>query len=201
MTELIPPGSGRTRAVWLPGDGLPGVTLAEGPGNTWVYSWAHVVVSLAADADPAWRPAYLYLEYQNLADSGDVVTPPSIDRADGLAYYQGLASSPDRDYARVPITLTVKGRDPDYVGTADLPVGQFNMLTFQAYGAAGTGVNGKPFTDSDNSKVYGIALAAGPVPNDPTKDVVWGREYYSTSDQWIVPATGSLQVTYALTLR
>lgn len=194
MGEYRGEGWGRAELL-LPGRGP--LLLAEAP-NTWVYSWGHIAARLAAAADPAFRPAYVYAEFKNVADPADSVPIPVVARQDGLSYYAGLASSSDTDYLRLPIVSRSLDADPNYSGSQYLDSGQVNRLIVEALTAGTAGVHGKVFGNAANSKVYGFAIAAAPTPNDPTQDVVWNRSYYALDQQFIAPQTGTLRLTAAL---
>ena len=48
---------------------------------------------------------------------------------------------------------------------------------------------------------YGTAVVAAPVLADPTRDVVWARDYFPTDQQWVAPSVGSYQVQHSLTFQ
>jgi len=137
--------------------------------NTILYGGADVMAKLLA-GQPTYKIGGMYLEFQNLADPGDPITPPAFDRDGGRAYYDGLSTSPDRDYLRVPLIgepgLTASGSAYDD-----------NQATFFAMSEGLAGVHGKDFLPGSNSAVFGAALAAMPDPADQTQDVVFARVY------------------------
>lgn len=185
-------GSGRTACVCQ----ASGVVLAVGE-NDWMYEWSQIGTQLAYSANPAYLPAYIYVEYRNLSNPSDTAPIPTISRVDGLRYYLNLVTP--ADYLRLPVLTRSLGRDSSYAGTQYMSSGTYNMLTLIAQTTGSTGVHGLPYSNAANSKIYGIAVAAGPVPSDHTQDVVWGRSYYAGGDQFVVPSAGAVQVTYNLT--
>jgi len=191
-------GIGRTSIVWNRPNGESEVIASA--TNTWTYSYAHIVVNLAMNANPVYQPAYLYVEYANVAEPGNTVTAPIINRADGVNYYLGLSSSSTADFIRIPITSSSLARDLSYTGTQYLPTGLFNQILFQALTVGTHGINGKPFLTSANSTIYGTAVVSAPVPGDVTQDIVWGRSYYLAAQQLVIPATGTVSVNYGLTM-
>ena len=135
--------------------------------NTILYSGADV---LAKCLPGDWKVGYMYLEYKNLADPSDPITPPAYDRSDGIAYYNGLSGSPDTDFLRIPITIL-----PTYSASgADYNNNQVSLYTMSE-GTAG--FFGKLFNESVNSAVFGAALVAAPDPADQSQDVVFSRIY------------------------
>lgn len=141
--------------------------VVEGP-NLVMYSGADIMARLVA-GDRSYTPAAIYFEYENLVDPGNVPVPPAYSRSDGIGYYNGLASP--RDYLRVPITVTptISSSDEDkYDG---------NQTTFFAITSGSEGVHGLPFSEANNSKVFGYAIAATPIPEDPQNDVIFSRTY------------------------
>jgi hypothetical protein len=200
-TELInvnqAAGRGRGSAIWTPDGGEP-IELASAE-NAWTYGYGHIVINLAESAAPNYRPAYIYVEYENVADPDDVVTVPVVDRADGVGYYLGLAGSSSRDFIRIPIVLTSKARDNTSASTQFLEPGLYNQIIFQGLTVGTQGVNGKPFSSAANSKIAGTALVAAPTPSDVTQDLVWSRLYYATNKQFVVPPVGSVSILHSLT--
>lgn len=139
--------------------------------NNLVLYGAADILALLLSGHPEYKIGAMYIEFKNLADPSDPITPPSFDRSGGLAYYTGLASSPDTDYLRVPIVLnpTLSSSDEElYVS---------NQATFFAISEGVVGVNGKEFSAAMNSAVYGAALVSTPDFADPTADIVYSRDY------------------------
>jgi hypothetical protein len=66
-----------------------------------------------------------------------------------------------------------------------------NCVTTFAQTSGVTGVNGKPFSAAQQSRVYGAALVAFPDFGDATQDLVFSRFYYSTASKQLVKLAGS----------
>jgi hypothetical protein len=145
--------------------------------------------------DMAYKIAVAYMEFANLSDPTTTVSTPSPNKGDSLSYYTGLSSSPNADYLRLP--LRVSPALGVFAGNeAYFPNGGGDLLSFFIQSAGNVGMNGKPFGPAHNSKVYGVALVATPVPNDATQDILYSRAYYGASDQLIVPANGQVGAPY-----
>lgn len=174
-----------------------GVYTPAGPWqpNMRMYDWASIVAHLTAYADPRYRVAGMYIEYQNMSDPGDTADAPSYTRADGISYYNSLATSADRDYLRVPLTssLVESGDEQLYPGG--------NIIRFFAQTQGTQGVHGKPFGAANNSKVFGGALVAFPDVNDATRDLVFSRFYYAPENQQLYLANSQIGLEWAVTLQ
>lgn len=188
----------RQSPVMLPGRRIEWtekkVLVAE-TANTILYDAATIIANLLATGGVQWKIATMYLEFANVASPGDTVSPPSFTRGPGagVAYYNSLSSSPNADYLRVPaISALIDSTNP-----TNFPEG--NRVTFFSQSAGTTGVNGKAFSDTANSLVYGGALVASPVPADPTQDVVLARFYYPTNQQIPKLASGQVGITWTWT--
>lgn len=134
--------------------------------NLILYSGADILGRLlAGQSDYAIN--MLYLEFQNT--SGAII-PPAVSRADGIAYYNGLSSSPDTDFLRLPLLVnpTVDASSPDY---------ESNQATFFAESEGTAGFFGKAFSEAAASWVFGAALVVAPDPADQSKDIVFSRVY------------------------
>jgi hypothetical protein len=148
--------------------------------------------------DPAYRISAAYLEYQNLSDPSTVIATPTPAFNDTIAYYAGLGTA-GADFLRVPLQVSptigiIPGNE------AFFSAGQGNELAFLIQSTGTTGIFGTPFSAGSNSKVYGVALVATPVPNDQTQDILFARAYYSGSAQVLVPANGQVGITYFVPL-
>jgi hypothetical protein len=165
--------------------------------NTMLYTWGNVIARCCGMGDIRYKISYTYLEFEN---NQGTISVPSFDRSDGIDYYMGLSSSPVRDYLRVPVTSC-----PDIVVAPGyeefLTPDQGNMCTFYAQSQTGVGVHGRPFSDGVHSKVFGVALAAGPVPNDPSQDVVFARSYYDPANQVPKVPSGQIGIQYPITFK
>lgn len=148
--------------------------------NLILFSGADVLAQCLS-GNAKYAVSTMYLEFMNLASPSDPITPPAFDRTGGIAYYNGLVSSPDTDFIRVPLTVnpTIVPSGVDYAG---------NRLTFFGMTEGTTGFFGKPFTAGANSAVFGAGLIAAPDPDDQSQDVVFSRVY--TGIDKVLKATG-----------
>jgi hypothetical protein len=171
----------RVRACYLTPHGRAVVTH-----NDALPWWGYVAAKALSEGGFRWRIRKVYIEFENVADPDDVAAVPTVTPLDpdhALPYYQALADSPSRDYLRVDLrgapALEVEAGYENYFEEAD----QGNLLLSFAQTTGILGVNGLPFNDSANSKVYGTALVAAPVETDPTQDIVVARAYFEAEDQ------------------
>lgn len=187
-----------------PGWGRPTVRIVDAAGrpvrqatvtNQWQHDWGAAAARALGYGTAGYTINAAYVEYANLADPGDTVTPPSYDRSEGRTYYDGLALTADRDYVRVPIGLPpALETEPGYT----LPDGQGNRLVFHVLATADTGVHGRAFHVNSNSKVYGLALVVAPDWDDPTADLVFARAYLPTAQQLLQVPGGQIGLTYPI---
>jgi hypothetical protein len=152
------------------------------------WSWGEIACHLFGDGNPAYKLSAMYIEFENTSGTPSV---PTYARSEGLEYYTNLASSLTKDYLRVPmLSAPAKAVAPGYSNIS------FNQLTFIAQTSGVLGVNGKTFSDTVNSKVYGVALVATPVWSDRTQDVVFARKYYSTANMVAKQASSQIGVSW-----
>lgn len=147
--------------------------------------WGYAAAKALGDGGMEYRIRKVYLEFMNVASSGDLVPLPTVDPMDpahGADYYAGLAASPSRDYLRVNL-LTTPMISAESGFETYFPAGQGNLLSLYTQAADSVGQHGKPFNASSRSKVYGTALVVSPVDNDPTQDIVVARAYFTGSEQ------------------
>ena len=145
--------------------------------NLILFSGADILAQALAGT-PGYKVSTLYLEFKNLAMPGDPVPIPSFDRTGGVAYYNGLASSLDIDYLRIPLQIS-----PSF-GTSDETDYENNRVTFVGISEGTLGFHGKLFGSGANSAVYGAALVASPAPDDQTQDRVFSRVYAGVVAGW-----------------
>jgi hypothetical protein len=152
---------------------------------------------LLTEGRPEYRISALYLEFENVDAPDDTVVTPAFgrDAAEGVDYYDGLASSPNRDYLRVPIVAARR----DITDAVKFP--KTNAPTFFAMTSGTEGVHGKTFSDSVNSTVYGGALVAMVNEGDPTQDLVFSRFYLPTNAQQAKTPTSQVGLEWALELQ
>jgi hypothetical protein len=170
-------------------EGQPPQLLTPWRPNLVVYSWAEIVANLLNTAAANYKLSGMLLEFKNVANAGDPVTPPSFDRTGGIAYYNGLSSSPDVDFLRVPILAS---------GVTTSDTGATFSVFAKDQGAVG--VNGKPYDNAHHSKLYGAAVVAIVDPADRTRDLVFSRYYLPTDEQQLKLATGQLGIEWAIPL-
>lgn len=208
MTDQAPTPEGRARthavgtawqgALRVRGD-RPAVLLgwhATSPwaGNLVLHDWATAAAKLFSAGSQAYRISSMYVEFENAADPDADVVPPTYGRGpgEGVAYYDSLADSVDRDYLRIPILAsTVSSSD------AELYPGG-NLVSFFAQTSGVAGVHGKAFSDVAGSKVFGAALVSTPEQGDPTRDVVVSRIYFAANRQRAKSPTGQVGVEWEL---
>lgn len=190
--ETLPLPVGRFRAcrttapapagpLTLPPGGRP---PGWGPPAPWrrnliLKSWGALTAPLLARGDAAYKIGAMYIEFANVAAPGDPAVVPSYDRevASGRPYYDGLATSPDVDYLRVPlIAAAVESSD-----AIVYPDGNRFRAFAQTEGVAG--VWGKPFSDAANSVVTGGALVATVDWGDASRDLILSRAYLDPAGQ------------------
>ena len=73
-----------------------------------------------------------------------------------------------------------------------------NVVNFFAQTAGTSGVHGKPFSDTNNSKVFGMALVAAVDELDPTKDIIISRFYLPTTQQQLKAPNTQIGVEWRL---
>lgn len=170
--------------------------------NLLMFGWGHIAARQigfqrdAAALDFAVRG--MYIEFENVASPGDPATVPSFTRSDGLEYFDDLSGSPSKDFLRValrgqPELGIVDGFEEVFTEGED-----GNKLSIFAQTAGTTGVHGKTFSDSVNSKVYGAALVARPVFDDRTRDVIFARSYFDVGDQTLKEASSQVGVSWEI---
>jgi hypothetical protein len=199
MNETIMPeelARGAARLWRIPEKpGAVKIPLTAWVKNLVLFGWAGPAARLLAEGLSNYRISGMYLEYENVADPDDPVTVPTFDRTGGLEYYTSLAASPDRDYLRVALTAaTVESTDE-----AKFPDG--NLMTFFAQSQGVVGANGKTFSDSVNSKVFGGALVAIRAQADAAQDIIFSRFYFPTADQQVKLPTSQIGLEWQIELQ
>lgn len=160
--------------------------------------WGFIACQTIGKGLRAYRISAMYIEFENLSDPDDEVTVPSFDELEGLEYYDDLQSSPTRDFLRValvqePLLGIISGDEAHFdAGTTG------NKLTFFAFTSGTTGIHGKTFSDSVNSKVCGAALVAAPVFADRTQDVLFSRGYLETDEQVLKDPSEQIGMTWSI---
>ena len=157
--------------------------------NLILYGGADILSLLLAGQND-YRARTMYIEFQNLADPSDPITPPTFGRDGGASYYDGLISSPDRDFIRIALSVS-----PSFASSGGDY--QNNVVTFFGQTAGTSGFHGKSFGESANSAVFGAALVASPDTQDQSKDVVFSR-VYSGIDKILKQTGQEIGVTWSI---
>lgn len=195
-SEIILPPPGRI-TVWNIDEWTGKMVPLFSQDNQIQYSWAYIVAKCVGHGDPTYKIGGMYMEYKNVTLPGDSVAVPAYTRGDGLSYYNGLANP--QDFLRIPLSslpsITIQsGYEPYFTA----PEG--NVMSFFAQTAGTAGVLGRPFSDANNSKVFGVALVATPNWADRTKDVIFARTYFQVAQQQLKLAGSQIGVTWTIPL-
>jgi hypothetical protein len=122
---------------------------------------------LSGDLD--WAIGAMFFEFENTAGTPTV---PSPARGENISYYlSDLALEASKDYVRVPLVV------PPGIASSDSAKYDGNQATFFAVTSGMQGIHGKTFDHTVDSKVYGVALAATPDPDQYTQDRLFSRSY------------------------
>lgn len=164
------------------------------------YSWGFIAAKQIGYRRSPERHDYhisgMYIEYENQPDPETPISATAFERSLGLSYYNSMVTSDVRDYLRVPLrlepTLTIASGFSDYFTEGE----NGNQLTFFAQSAGTSGVNGKLFGASVNSKVYAAALVATPVFSDRTQDVIFARTFFDVGDQTTKEPSSQIGITW-----
>lgn len=135
------------------------------------------VVSNLLAGNSSFTPNYLYVEFTN----STVSIPEDQSSAD---YYESLTDP--IGYLRIPITIKP---------TVSLD----NKVTYTVLANTTTSANGTSF--GNGSTIYGVALVCATAPDDPSKDVVFAREYFTdSSKQLVMTSNQTFCFTFQLTM-
>jgi hypothetical protein len=127
------------------------------------------VMAKALSGDVTFAVAAVLFEYENTTGSIAIPTPA---RDEGIEYYlDTIPLTPNRDYLRVPLAAPVA------FSSSDSAKYDNNQASFFAISAGTQGIHGEPFSSAANSKVFGVGLAATPVPDQYTRDKLFSRSY------------------------
>lgn len=190
---LIFPVQSEVGGIWFPDCWRQ---LTDWTHNTILYEWGSIVGNLLLGKGLPYRIGGMYIEFENTASPDDPVAVPSFDRGpnSGIDYYNDLGLSSDRDYLRVPLIAGILNS----TDATNFPKG--NAPTFFAQTQGITGVHGKPFSDANNSKVFGGALVAFLDQADATQDLVLARFYKDPSEQQAKLPTSQVGVEWEVDL-
>lgn len=164
------------------------------------YSWGFIAAKQLGFRPQPDRMNYhisaLYIEFENVTNPEDAVAVAPFERDLGVNYYNSLVDSSSRDFLRIPLTLEPAGSvSAGY--EAYLPIEQqLNKLTFFVQTAGNSGVFGKTFSHTVNSKVYAAALVAAPKYDDRTKDVIFARTIFAADNQVTKEASSQIGITW-----
>lgn len=163
------------------------------------YGWGAAAAKLLATGDVAYKISTMYVEFENVDNAEDVITPPTYSRSEGREYYENLALLPDRDFLRVPLLLpaavAVEAGYEDY-----MPANEGNLLTFYTQSQGIAGYHGRTFSHNVNSKIFGAALVVTPDMADPTADIIVARTYLNSANQVLKVAASQVGLTWQLSL-
>ena len=166
--ESMPCPKGFTRIMSFNPDTLEISQCVMAP-NAIMTDAADCLARVAA-GDMRFKVAYMYFEYENLADPGNSPVVPTFAINEGVEYFTGLSAHGSKDFLRVPILA-----QPGFSSTD--PANDGNQVTFYAITSGETlGYNGKDFTTAANSAVYGGALVCAPGAS-ATEDKIFARNY------------------------
>jgi hypothetical protein len=174
------------RAHWAP---ITGLWLP----NLVLYEWG-AIQGRGLLGEPGARITHMYLEFENSGDPDTPAVAPSLGRGadQGIEYYNSLSVSADRDYLRVPLVAgTLASSDETLYPKGNLP-------TFFAQTSGVEGVWGKPFSDAENSRIFGAALVALVDEDDPTQDLVYSRIYLDAANQQVKLPTSQVGVEWEM---
>lgn len=187
-------------AVWRVNENTGVKNLVGSQPNQIQYSWGYIAAKQIGYRPQPDRPSYhisaVYIEFENQADPEEDIAVSAFPRDLSVGYYNGLVSSSNRDFLRVPLILEpTTGTYASYESL--LPVDQqINKLTFFVQTSGVAGIHGKTFSHTVNSKIYAAALVAAPTFSDRTKDVVFARTILNPVNQVTKEASSQIGITW-----
>lgn len=196
LKERMPAVSGLQR-LWRVDEATGLITPLAAHSNQIQFNWGWAACQLFGRGNGKYKIGGMYIEFENVADPADPVSVPDVERQDGVEYYDDLLGSGVRDYLRVATREPTIAIGEGYEAYFEEGV-TGNKLILMAQTSGTTGVNGLTFSDSVNSKVFGVAAVATPVFSDRTQDVVIARSYYDSGDQHVKEASAQIMVTWEL---
>ena len=141
--------------------------------------------------DLSFKPNVMYVEFQT--GSSPVLDLPVVDPADSEYYLQLRENTGStRDFLRIPVASTTiqRGSSPDDIA-----------ILFNGVCVGATGVGGK---STSGSTIYGVALAVSPTygitVDDMTRDILWAKGYYDSSNQMPFSTLAQTLITFKLNL-
>jgi hypothetical protein len=184
--------------VWRVTDSAKHLLVSQ--PNQIQYSWGVIAARQIGFRPQPDRLNYhisaLYIEFENVVNPATAVAVAPFARDLGINYYNSLTDSSVRDFLRIPLTIEPAGSvSAGY--EAYLPVDQqLNKLTFFAQTSGTTGVFGKTFSHTVNSKIFAAALVAAPQYEDRTKDVIFARTTFASANQVTKEASSQIGITW-----
>jgi hypothetical protein len=165
--------------------------------NQLMVSWGWIAAQAIGLGNPAYKVAGGYLEFQNVADTGNTVPVPNFLPTDGLSYFNNLPAG--NDYLRLPLATTPTISIAPGYNSSFISGFSGNQVTFTLQSGGTVGVNGLPFNYQSLSTIFGITLVAMPVANSPSQDVILSRGYFLPSDQQLKAYGYQTAVSWAIT--
>ena len=164
------------------------------------FSWGHIAARQLGFRPQAGRPSFhisaMYIEFENVGAPEDPLSVDSFGRDLDTYYYDSLGESATQDFLRVPLrlepTLSISSGYEDYFTDGQ----DGNQVTFFAQTSGLTGVHGKTFSHTVNSKIYAAALVATPSFNDRTQDVIFARTAFASENQVTKEASAQIGITW-----
>jgi hypothetical protein len=171
-------------AKWTP--------LGDPLKNLVMFDWAVLAAKQVTVGGPQFRINAMYIEYQNVASPGNTVTPPALARGAGITYYNSLSGSSNTDFLRLPMTaVSTRLLNNSYSGD--------NIASFYAMTQGVTGIHGRSFSDSANSKIYSAALVCMQDELDRTKDLIVCRWNFPAGQQQLKLPSSQYGLKWELT--
>jgi hypothetical protein len=168
LLEAVPCPKGCTRIMSVNAD--TGVVSSMVEQRNTIMAGSADVLPRVASGDMRYKLAYMYIQFENLAASGDDPSVPTYTPAEGAEYFTNLEVHPSQDFLRVPLLIA-----PSYTPTDSAYEG--NLVTYVAIsGGFSSGFWGKPFDEANNSAIFGGALVAAPT-GQQQGDRIFARNY------------------------
>ena len=166
--ELIPCPKGFTQIYSV--NPLTGAISGYVAQKNTIMSGAADILPRVVAGDQKYKIMHMFMQFENLSDPGDSPVVPSYETTHGIEYFLNLDVHASQDILRVPVMIT-----PSFTATSEDYEG--NLVTFVAIsGGFEAGEFGKPFSDANNSAVFGGALVASPT-GSVDGDIVFARNY------------------------
>ena len=168
-------------------------------GNKLLYEWGAIVGRLLTVGDRPYRISGMYLEFANVANPGDKVTPVAVERDRTVDYYGSLTATGGlpADYIWAPLIASqLLSSDSSVYPKGNLPV---FFARSQAVNVRG--LNDTPLGVDNNSTFYSAALVACTDENDRTKDLILSAFNFESAEQQPKLATSQVGLEWQLILQ